>query len=174
MRRLIILLFWVDEKNFLITDDFHPYSPEYHRIIRSGKIVSHKPYLDKELYTSHVNEHEDKEYTLPVVCAPYILKVIRQDDLKSFKKAIRAVPEDENAIIFIEDLFIGVYNFYASHQDIYDGENAFNRLFLFPFLKAVTRATSAELDTVKTDFCDGEVCLESMSTQLKIFEHDGR
>ncbi|KAI7906348.1 uncharacterized protein BX663DRAFT_189985 [Cokeromyces recurvatus] len=152
-------------------ESFHLYSPEYHRIIRGEKIVSSKPFLDKDLYNQHINEHKDVEYVIPEACMPYIANVIKQDDLDSYRKAIRAVPEanneDENALLFIENLFQTMYIFHTAHQDIYEGESTFNGLFLYPFLKAVARAVSKELNSTKTDFCDGEVCLESMSIQLK-------
>lgn len=70
-------------------ENFHSYSPEYHRIIRSGKTVSSKPSLDKEFYDQHVNEHKDVEYVLPEACMPYIANVMKQDDLKNYRKGIR-------------------------------------------------------------------------------------
>ncbi|KAI9487730.1 MAG: hypothetical protein EXX96DRAFT_593713 [Benjaminiella poitrasii] len=92
---------------------------------------------------------------------------MKQDDLKNYRKAIRTVPEanneDEICLLFLENLFQAMYNFNTTHQDIHDGVSAFYNLFLYP----VARAISTELDFTKTDFCDGEVCLESMSIQLK-------
>lgn len=43
-------------------ETFHPYSPEYHRVIRSGKSVSPKPFLDEILYNQHVGEHSHLQF----------------------------------------------------------------------------------------------------------------
>ncbi|KAI8091742.1 hypothetical protein BDF21DRAFT_449119 [Thamnidium elegans] len=161
-------------------ENFHPYSPEYHRVIRCGKTVSSRPSLDKELYDQHVSQHEEKEYSLPEVCMSYIDNIMNQHDLKKYRKAIRKVPEvegkDEDTFLFVENIFQSIYNFHTTYKDIHDGETEFNGLFLFPFLNAVAAAVAAELGAAKTDFCYGEVCLEAMSTQLKALNMmvDGR
>lgn len=161
-------------------ENFHPFSPEYHHVIRCGKTVSYRPFLNKELYDQHVSQHEEKEYLLPEVCMSYIDNIMNQHDLKKYRKAIRNVPEaegeDEDTFLFVENIFLAIYNFHTTYKDIHDGETEFNGLFLFPFLKAVAAAVATEFGGAKTDFCDGEVCLEAMSTQLKALNMliDGR
>lgn len=39
---------------------FHPYSPEYHDIIRCGKSVSWLPNLDQHLYNKHMELHQEE------------------------------------------------------------------------------------------------------------------
>jgi hypothetical protein len=150
-------------------NNFHPYSPEYHRIIRSGQIVSHLPYLDPEIYLDHVAQHKHHEYPFPENCRSYINNVMDQNDIKEYKKAIRKVPdENDSTLVFLEYQFNAIYAFHTTHQDIFSREVTFNNLFLFPFFRAVAATIATELENTKTDFCDGEVYLESMSKQLRI------
>ncbi|KAI8883334.1 hypothetical protein K501DRAFT_294663 [Backusella circina FSU 941] len=68
----------------------------------------------------------------------------------------------------MEDQFLAIYVFHTTNQDISDREVTFNHLLVFPFLRAVVVVITAELKSKKIDFCDGEVYLESMSTQLRL------
>ncbi|KAI9487279.1 MAG: hypothetical protein EXX96DRAFT_615069 [Benjaminiella poitrasii] len=80
---------------FLKNQEFYPCSFEYNRVIRSEKTVSSRPSLNKELYDRLVYKHIDVDYALPDVCMPYIANAINQGGLKSYRKAIRMVPESE-------------------------------------------------------------------------------
>lgn len=40
-------------------------SPEANNIIRSGKGISPRPYLDRNLYNKHMDNHEIEKYPLP-------------------------------------------------------------------------------------------------------------
>lgn len=137
-------------------ENFHPYSPDYHRVIRCGKTVSSRPSLSKELYNQHVSQHEEKEYPLPEVCMAYISNVMNQDNLSKYRKVPEVEGEGEDTLLFVENIFQAMYSFHTTYKDIHNGENEFNGLFLFPFLKAVASAVAAEAGAAKTDFCYGE------------------
>lgn len=74
---------------------------------------------------------------------------------------------DRSSLWFLQELLQSIFNFQTTYQDIYNGETAFNTLFVYPFLKAVGRSVSNELAFTKCDFSEGEVNLQSMTKQLK-------
>lgn len=51
-------------------------SPEANNIIRSGKGVSSKPYLDKDLYTRHMENHSHALHTIPKAFFKFIDVVV--------------------------------------------------------------------------------------------------
>ncbi|CAO3660632.1 unnamed protein product [Rhizopus stolonifer] len=55
---------------------FHPYSPEYHNVIRIGRTVSWRPNLDEELYQNHIYEKKDELFSIPACIVEYINSVV--------------------------------------------------------------------------------------------------
>ncbi|KAI8385677.1 hypothetical protein BD560DRAFT_168024 [Blakeslea trispora] len=55
---------------------FHPYSNEFHDVIRADFNVSWKPNLDKALFERHLAQKEDKKYPLLETAAEYIDLVV--------------------------------------------------------------------------------------------------
>ncbi|CEI94896.1 hypothetical protein RMCBS344292_09099 [Rhizopus microsporus] len=55
---------------------FHPFSPEYHHIIRRGKGIFWRPNLDSDLYNRHVDLHYEISYPLSNTVADYISFVV--------------------------------------------------------------------------------------------------
>lgn len=47
-----------------------------HGVIRCGEGVSPRPYLDEELYSSHLSTHKKVAFPIPTECAEYMDKVI--------------------------------------------------------------------------------------------------
>lgn len=89
--------FWKDWIRFLENNqNFHPYSPENHNVIRCGKNVSPRPNLDENIYKDHLKNHEKKEYELPKVCIPYLDKVFSSKSNSEYRKAIRNIPPCES------------------------------------------------------------------------------
>lgn len=56
-------------------------SPAAHNIIRCGKEISSRPFLDEILYNDHLNTHLINEFPIPSNCTDYIDQVI--DSVKS-------------------------------------------------------------------------------------------
>lgn len=70
---------------------FRPYSPEANNIIRSGKGISPRPYLDRDLYNEHVERHEIESYQIPLLLREHLHAATNTDDLGQFKKEIRRI-----------------------------------------------------------------------------------
>ncbi|KAL0142727.1 hypothetical protein V8B55DRAFT_1328378 [Mucor lusitanicus] len=95
--------------------------------------------------------------------------VVLNEDLKSFKKASRSLPdhdgaESQLAFDFLEDVFRAAYEAYSTRQDIRDGESTFNALYIYPFLLTVCKALRDH--SCQADFKRGEANLVAMSKQL--------
>lgn len=71
--------------------NFPPYSLVDHGVIRCGEGVSPRPYLDEELYSSHLSTHKKVAFPIPTECAEYMDKVIDSTNLASYKKAMNSV-----------------------------------------------------------------------------------
>ncbi|KAG1466888.1 hypothetical protein G6F56_004605 [Rhizopus delemar] len=164
--------FWKDWIRFLENNqNFHPYSPENHNVIRCGKNVSPRPNLDENIYKDHLKNHEKKEYELPKVCIPYLDKVFSSKSNSEYRKAIRNIPpcesDNEFNYNFLESIFRAIYNFHTTTVDVKDGEATFNSLFIYPFLETVTTWLKESQDWCKAGFRPGETQLISMGKQLK-------
>ncbi|KAL9537076.1 hypothetical protein MBANPS3_012106 [Mucor bainieri] len=148
--------------------DFHPYSPASHKIVRCGKGVSPRPYLDRKLYNRHLATFTSETHALPANCVPYMDKVIDSEDLESFKKALKSTRDDytenEKTYDFLEDIFRGALEGYSTFQDVHDGESTFDALFIYPYLRAVSKAVTSH--SCGADFKRGEANLIAMSKQL--------
>ncbi|KAG2203446.1 hypothetical protein INT47_008173 [Mucor saturninus] len=171
-------------------ENFHPFSLEYHHVIRSS--------MKKRNQTPVKPRTIKPRATKPRAAKPRDVKPIKPTPkpeetpsepntaTKTKKAQVKwvglGVPDIEGAqdseveeIVEDEEdetrqnihFQRSIYNFHTTYKDIHDGESEFKGLFLFPFVKAVTATVAAEFGAAKTDFCDGEVCLEAMSTQLK-------
>ncbi|KAL9551135.1 hypothetical protein PS6_005149 [Mucor atramentarius] len=162
---------WKDWLKFLDEKekDFHPFSPVSHRIVRCGKGISPRPYLNRALYNRHLATFQSENHALPSDCVVYMNSVIDSEDLAYFKAAMKSIPSDcvesEIAVEFLEDIFRAAYRGYSTFQDVNDGESTFDDLFIYPYLVAVSKAVQPH--SCKADFKVGETCLQSMSRQLK-------
>lgn len=164
---------WKDWVTFIQNETnikkFHPYSPEYHNVIRAGRIVSWRPNLDEKLYQQHLEEKKDKLFALPASTIDFLNLVIDSADMKEYKKKMKHVPDDdENEIVFdfLEAVFGAYHDIYSCKQDIEDGEATFNDLLIVPFLKAVANAIANETNS-DAEFKMGEAPLIAMKKQLK-------
>ncbi|KAI8334043.1 hypothetical protein BD560DRAFT_414768 [Blakeslea trispora] len=103
---------WLDWINYLESRAslFHPYSPEANNIIRSGKGISPRPHLDRDIYERHIIKKITEEGLIPKIYQIFIDQYIDSDDLASGKKVIRslskkiALTEDEDEISEFEFL----------------------------------------------------------------------
>ncbi|KAG1468126.1 hypothetical protein G6F56_004025 [Rhizopus delemar] len=139
---------------------FHPFSPEYHGIIRCGKGVSWRPSLDSDLYKRHVDLHDEISYPLSNTVADYVSFVVNSPNILEFKKNLRQLPNvEDNVIDFLEEVLRSSYSLYSTIQDIEDGEAVFNDILLYPLLKAVCIASDAGVPQFKV----GETQLRAMS-----------
>ncbi|CAO3633702.1 unnamed protein product [Mucor hiemalis] len=66
---------------------FHPYSPEFHHVIRLGHNVSWKPNLDQDLYTKHLENMKNQEFPLPSLIAEYLNLVVDSSSLEEYETA---------------------------------------------------------------------------------------
>ncbi|KAG2236914.1 hypothetical protein INT48_001983, partial [Thamnidium elegans] len=169
---------WKDWPNFLEhhKSAFHPYSPEANNIIRAGNGISSKPYLDRNLYNRHLEGNNVQSFTIPDVFQQHIDSVVNCNALSQFKKNIREfsmfigslVQEKEEGmklLEFLEGIFIELHETYTSPIDRDQNEDAFNQLFIWPYLAVV--AKNITMHNCKAGFQSGQPRLESMSKQLK-------
>ncbi|KAI8094450.1 hypothetical protein BDF21DRAFT_436294 [Thamnidium elegans] len=169
---------WKDWLNFLEhhKSAFHPYSPEANNIIRAGNGISSKPYLDRNLYNRHLEGNNVQSFTIPDVFQQHIDSVVNCNALSQFKKNIREfsmfigslVQEKEEGmklLEFLEGIFIELHETYTSPIDRDQNEDAFNQLFIWPYLAVV--AKNITMHNCKAGFQSGQPRLESMSKQLK-------
>ncbi|KAI8327842.1 hypothetical protein EDC96DRAFT_531244 [Choanephora cucurbitarum] len=166
---------WKDWLEFLrnkeIAENFHPFSPENHGIIRCGKGVSAKPNLDENIYARHLKiREEEKPYPLPAAIIPYVNKVMNSESLKEYKRNIENIPEfevkDEIAMKFVQGIFNASYNLYKTKQNIKEFESIFNDLYIYPYLKITANALFETREKSQSEFTVGEIPLKAMSTQL--------
>ncbi|KAG1071755.1 hypothetical protein G6F42_025988 [Rhizopus arrhizus] len=66
---------------------------------------------------------------------------------------------------FLEQLLTEVHTSYTSHIDYQSSEDAFNQLFVWPYLNTIGK--SIVTHDCKSDFLQGQPVLESMTRQLK-------
>ncbi|RCI06048.1 hypothetical protein CU098_013542, partial [Rhizopus stolonifer] len=149
--------FWKDWIRFLEnSQNFHPYSPEYHNIIRCGENVSPRPNLDDKIYNEHIKHHEVKSYKVPELYIPYLNGIFKSKNRHEYKNAIRDIPlcnSDETAVFdFLEAIFRATYNFHTTNVDIKDGETAFNSIFIYPFLEAEATFLADSVNWSKAGF----------------------
>ncbi|CAO3687088.1 unnamed protein product [Rhizopus stolonifer] len=98
---------------------FHPFSPEYHNVIRVGLIVSWRLNLDEELYQQHLEEKKDKLFALPASTIDFLNSVIDSVNMKEYKKKMKHIPDDdENKIVFdfLEAIFRAYHDIYSCKQ----------------------------------------------------------
>ncbi|KAG1631872.1 hypothetical protein G6F44_010886 [Rhizopus delemar] len=169
-----IISIFKDFVEFLENQDnvqkFHPYSPEYHGVIRCGRGVSPKPNLNEELYERLLQAHVDTTYKLPAYTDDYIRGVVNSDNLMQFKRSIRAIPDvddkEEDIFNFLENIFRGCHKLYSTSQKLESRETAFNDLLIFSFLKSVSETISECVENCKAEFEVGETPLIAMKKQL--------
>lgn len=81
---------------------FHPFSPVANKIIRSGSGISPRPYLDRDLYYKHLEEHEVEQYPLPAYIQEKINPAIDANGLSEYKRELRKISalllEDEETV----------------------------------------------------------------------------
>ncbi|ORE21199.1 hypothetical protein BCV71DRAFT_241776 [Rhizopus microsporus] len=129
---------------------FHPFSPEYHHIIRRGKGIFWRPNLDSDLYNRHVDLHYEISYPLSNTVADYISFVVDSPNIIEFKRNLRQLLNDEdNVIDFLEVILRSSHSLYSTIQAIEDGEAMFNDILIYPFLKAVCVASDAGVPQFK-------------------------
>ncbi|KAI8097849.1 uncharacterized protein B0P05DRAFT_601512 [Gilbertella persicaria] len=168
---------WVDWLKFLKNHEnaFHPYSPEANNIIRSGIGISPKPYLDRDIYRRHMQRRAEMPDSIPQAFHQYIDKYIESNDIMQAKKQIEALTlylltnEDNRHITanlkLLEQLLQQVQKSYESYIDYNSSEDAFNQLFIWPYLDVISK--SIFIHNCKADFAQGQPILKTMSRQLK-------
>ncbi|OBZ82243.1 hypothetical protein A0J61_09710 [Choanephora cucurbitarum] len=165
---------WFDWIAFLHNaKDLHPYSLESHNVIRCGKSVSPRPFLNRRIYKAHINQHEATNST-PVLSKNlinYVSNVIDCDDLKEFRKSIRKLPicnqDEEPTLDLLEEILKSVHTIYIAKQNLCDGETTFNDFLLYPFLRAVCFSVANFVADSNLEFKVGEAMLCSMGKLLK-------
>ncbi|RCH88661.1 hypothetical protein CU098_005447, partial [Rhizopus stolonifer] len=167
---------WVDWLNLLANHEatFHPYSPEANNIIRSGKGISPKPYLDRELYTKHMeNCDETSDSIIPEAFIEFIDATVGCDDLVQFKHEIRKLTihmvslnkqEIENLEV-LEGILWEAYKMYSSYINKEKYEDSYNQLLIWPYLEII--AMNVQTSNCKSGFESGQPHLNSMNSQLK-------
>ncbi|ORE08413.1 hypothetical protein BCV72DRAFT_225173 [Rhizopus microsporus var. microsporus] len=168
---------WLDWLKFLSNNKiaFHPFSPEANNIIRSGKGISSKPYLDKDLYARHLENHNHALHTIPEIFFKFIDAVVSCDDLRQFKSKAREVTlyivsldekeEEAKDLEFLEEILLAAFKMYSSHINKYKYEDGFNQLFVWPYVDII--AKSITTSDCKSDFESGQPHLQSMTQQLR-------
>ncbi|KAG1332846.1 hypothetical protein G6F62_007045 [Rhizopus arrhizus] len=168
---------WLDFSHYIQShaEVFHPYSLEANKIIRSGKGVSPKPYLDRVMYNKHMKSRDTKANAMPQSFHQYIDEYIDSVELTMAKKKIKPLSlllamneeydNDTANLEFLHQLLNQVHKSYASHVDYNSTEDAFNQLFIWPYLDVI--AKSIKVDGCDSDFVQGQPILESMTQQLK-------
>ncbi|KAG1466472.1 hypothetical protein G6F56_004682 [Rhizopus delemar] len=156
------------EKN---NTNFHPFSPEKHKIVRCGHGISPRPYLDPSLYKKHLKRHKVLRFPLLVECTTYIDAVLNSNTIRIFEKKIMAVPEFENnniqnAVDFLNDIFLSALRLYKSKQDLTSSESVFNHLLIYRFMDSVALSIQNKHDC-GSDFIPGEAYLSAVKKQLK-------
>ncbi|ORE09353.1 hypothetical protein BCV72DRAFT_201748, partial [Rhizopus microsporus var. microsporus] len=90
-------------------ENFHPYSPEDHSVIRCGNGVSYRPNLDENTYQQRLKAHVEKTFSLSNVCIPYINKAFNSENNSDYKKAVRNIlpceSDDKPMFNILESLF---------------------------------------------------------------------
>ncbi|KAI8346388.1 hypothetical protein EDC96DRAFT_521552 [Choanephora cucurbitarum] len=168
---------WLDWINYLESRAslFHPYSPEANNIIRSGKGISPRPHLDRDIYERHMIKKITEEGLVPKIYQIFIDQYIESDDLASGKKVIRslskkiALTEDEDEISefeFLEKLLLEVHRAYSLDLKPDASEDAFNQLVVYPLVTVISESLVTE--EYRTCFIQGQPILESMTRQLKL------
>ncbi|KAG1170910.1 hypothetical protein G6F36_011834 [Rhizopus arrhizus] len=66
---------------------------------------------------------------------------------------------------FLDHILKEAHKSYSSHIDYNSNEDAFNQLFVWPYLSII--AKSVTIEGCNSDFIQSHPCLESMSRQLK-------
>lgn len=145
-------------------------SPESNNTIRSGNGISPRPYLDRDLYNRHMENHEVEEYPLPPTLCKHLDAAIDSDNLIQFKKEMRKVSalislNEGEYLEFLEESFTQVYKAYEAPIDHDSDEDAFNQLFTWPYLHLIGKSINSH--DCKGYFVQGQPFLESMSHQLK-------
>ncbi|KAG0938477.1 hypothetical protein G6F57_006685 [Rhizopus arrhizus] len=143
---------------------------------QSGNGISPRPYLDRDLYNRHMENHEVEEYPLPPTLCKHLDAAIDSDNLIQFKKEMRKVlalislneerKQNEGEYLeFLEEFLTQVYKAYEAPIDHDSDEDAFNQLFTWPYLHLIGKSINSH--DCKGYFVQGQPFLESMSHQLK-------
>ncbi|KAG0945455.1 hypothetical protein G6F57_003976 [Rhizopus arrhizus] len=151
---------------------FHPY--------RSGKGVSPRPYLDRDLYNKHMEAHSTENYRVPESHHKFIDTFVDSSDLREAKKVIRTLSSfllniDDNdtqaaeELEFLESLLIAVHSTYSLHCDYRASEDSFSEALVKSFLEVISK--SIRTNDCKADFVKEQPILESMTKQLKTLGH---
>ncbi|PHZ12770.1 uncharacterized protein RHIMIDRAFT_136848 [Rhizopus microsporus ATCC 52813] len=156
-------------------DTFHPFSPEANNIIRSGNGISPNPNLDRDIYNKHMKNRIIKGNQMPQTFHTYIDKYVDSDDLLLAKKVIKSLSlflltekdnhTDTHDMEFLELLLQQTHKSFSSHIDYNTTEDAFNQLFVWPYLDIIGKTIT--LHNCKSDFVQGQPYLKSMSRQLQ-------
>ncbi|EIE76042.1 hypothetical protein RO3G_00746 [Rhizopus delemar RA 99-880] len=150
--------------------------PEANGVIRSGKGVSPRPHLDHDLYNKHMEARCTECSSIPENFRQYIDAFAESENFLGVKKEVRSLSsflgaiEDENGqaaeeLELLEKILIEVHRSYSSHIDHNANEDAFNQLFVYPYMRVI--AKSITISNCKADFVEGQPILESMTRQLK-------
>ncbi|KAL9553165.1 hypothetical protein MBANPS3_003415 [Mucor bainieri] len=148
-------------------NNFHPYSLQANEVIRAGKGVSGRPGLDPEIYQAHQREMPASEFALPPALKPYIIAFVTADDQESTTKvlnslSIESINTRDMNIEFLSNMLTQIEKRYASRIPYNDSEDAFNQLFVWPFMDIITPRNIGG-----SEWVNGQPVLKSMTKQLK-------
>ncbi|ORE07688.1 hypothetical protein BCV72DRAFT_241093 [Rhizopus microsporus var. microsporus] len=159
---------------------------EANNIIRSGNGISPNPNLDRDIYNKHMKNRIIKGNQMPQTFHTYIDKYVdsvtiycvthwHRDDLLLAKKVIKSLSlflltekdnhTDTHDMEFLELLLQQTHKSFSSHIDYNTTEDAFNQLFVWPYLDIIGKTIT--LHNCKSDFVQGQPYLKSMSRQLQ-------
>ncbi|CEP16965.1 hypothetical protein [Parasitella parasitica] len=166
---------WKDWKTYIESslDSFHPFSLVANDIVRAGKGVSDRPLLDENLYKQHMSQKSNSRYLMPEDFKAHIRAFAMAKNKPESKSVIYGLSlllsqkEDAN-MEFVHDVLVEMCRTYTSHIDIQQSEDAFNQLFIWPYLLAMSRSISETIDSsISSEFLTGQPILQSMTKQLK-------
>ncbi|CAO3679486.1 unnamed protein product [Rhizopus stolonifer] len=123
-----------------------------------------------------MENHEVEEYPLPPTLCEHLDAAIDSDNLIQFKKEMRNISalillneerkqNKEECLEFLEEFLTQVYKAYEAPIDHDSNEDAFNQLFIWPYLHLIGKSINSH--DCKGYFVQGQSLLESMSNQLK-------
>ncbi|KAI9476597.1 MAG: hypothetical protein EXX96DRAFT_652202 [Benjaminiella poitrasii] len=105
------------EKN---STNFHPFSPEKHKIVRCGHGISPRPYLDPNLYKKHLKRHIVLRFPLHVECTTCIDAVL--DSTKQDLTSCESVFNHLLVYRFIDSVALSIQNKHDCGSDFIPGE----------------------------------------------------
>ncbi|KAI9485358.1 MAG: hypothetical protein EXX96DRAFT_624831 [Benjaminiella poitrasii] len=115
-------------------------SPESNNSITCKNGISPRPYLDRDLYNRHIENHKVEKYPLPST----LYKYLDTDSLIQFKKEMRK----NSSINIVKQRTKTGYKAYEAPINHDSDEDAFNQLFKWSYLHLIGKS-------INTHVCKG-------------------